>query len=397
MAEPTVDDYCWLVSSDANPFLQQAANAKGSLVSLTNRLRKTLSPERTHLVLGLIALRERASVKFSDANKMYFTRKLLEQSTDERIAQHKATRFPRDTSVVDMCCGIGGDSLAIARRGPCLAVDLDPIATTLVAANAKSVGIESLSCEVADVVEVARRLECDAWHIDPDRRVAAQRTSDAVYSEPSLEVIASLLERVDAGAMKLAPGADLQHDWCADAPIELEWIGSRRECRQQVAWLGRLATNAGQRTATVIDRNGDGHSFTGDIEMDVNVSNVGLFVYAPDSTLLASQLADAMANQLGLCATSYGTSYFTSDTYHNSALLEALEVEEVLPLDAKRLRRQLRERDIGTLEIKTRGVDIDPKDFRKKLQLKGRETATVLLFRTNDRTVAALANRVVPD
>lgn len=394
MAEPTVDDYRWLVSAAANPFLQQAASADSSLVALTKRLRKELTPERTHLVLDHISLRERARVKFSDASKMYFTRKLLEQATDDQIANHKATRFRVGESVADLCSGIGGDALALARRGPCLAIDRDPVAITLVEANGRALGVESLSCAVADVGEVATRLDCEAWHIDPDRRVASQRTSDAAYSEPSLEVIRLLFDRVAAGSMKLAPGAELPEPWCRDSPMELEWIGSRRECRQQVVWLGRLAVANGKRTATVVDRNGIAHSFTGIVETDVDVNAVARFVYVPDSTLLASRLAESLASKLGLRATSYGISYFTSDTFHNSHLLEAFEIEEVLPLDVKRLRRLLRERTIGTVEIKTRGVDIDPTEFRKKLQLKGTKSSTLLLFRSLDSTVAALASRV---
>lgn len=396
MPEPSIDDYRWLVSEQARPFLEDATSSTVSLVAQTNRLRKALSLERVHLVLEQVELRSRAQVKFSAAQTMFFTRKLLEQSTDERIADHKARRFPRDERIADLCCGIGGDSLALARRTSCVAVDRDPIATLLVAANGLAVEANHLTCQVADVRSALEQLECQAWHIDPDRRVAAQRTSQAVYSEPGLDVIQALLHRVDAGAMKIAPGAELPDDWVDDSRMEIEWIGSRRECRQQVVWMGQLATNPGKRTATIIESHGNSHSFTGEPDTEVDVAATGRFLFSPHSTLLASRLDGALAEQHHLHATSYGLSYYTADESHALPLMEAFEVQEIINLDIKRLKRLLRERQIGSLEIKVRGVDVDPKELRKKLQLKGSNNATLLIFQSGESVVSAITKRCGP-
>jgi hypothetical protein len=395
--ELTIEDYRWLVGEQAPPYLDDAASSELSFVALAKRLRAALSPERAHLVLEQVELRERARVKFSRPEKMFFTRKLLEQSTDEQIAGYKASRFPKDRPIADLCCGIGGDSLALARRGSCLAVDRDPVAALLVEANCRAQAAGELSSDVADVRTVVERLDCQAWHIDPDRRATAQRTSKVIYCEPSLEVIQALHRRVDAGAIKLAPGAQLSDDCFKDALVEFEWIGSRRECRQQVVWLGSLARHSGRRTATVVDRHGESHSFTGDAELEVDVSLPGRYLFVPDSTLFASRLAGALADQLQLRATSYGLSYYTADEYRKSSLLEAFEVQELLNLDVKRLKRLLRERKVGSLEIKARGVEIDPAELRKKLQpKKGGESATLLIFRSGEDVVVAVAQRLEP-
>ncbi|MBC8356312.1 MAG: hypothetical protein H8E66_30405 [Planctomycetes bacterium] len=393
MPEPTIDDYRWLVSDKAQPFLEEAASPSGSLVALTKRLRTVLTPERTHLVLEQVELRERARVKFSRPENMFFTRKLLEQSTDEQIANYKASRFPSDQPIADLCCGIGGDSLALAQRGPCVAVDRDPVAITLVEANGRVLGVGALSCEETDVRSLDGHLESAAWHIDPDRRVAVQRTSQAVYSEPSLDVIQMLRQRIDHGAIKLAPGAQLSDRWQNDMSVELEWIGSRRECRQQVVWIGSLAHHPGRRTATVLDRWGESHSFTGEAELQVDVAPCGRYLFAPDSTLLASRLVGGLADQLQLRATSYGLSYYTADEYRESALMEAFEVQELLNLDVRRLKRLLREHKVGSLEIKVRGVEINPAELRKKLQPKGSESATILIFRSGEHVKVAVAQR----
>ena len=57
------------------------------------------------------------------------------------------------------------------------------------------------------------------------------------------------------------------------------------------------------------------------------------------------------------------------------------------------LRRELAARDIGVLEIKKRGVDIDPAVLRPKLQLRGEHSAVLILTRAAGEKVALLAER----
>ena len=69
-------------------------------------------------------------------------------------------------------------------------------------------------------------------------------------------------------------------------------------------------------------------------------------------------------------------------------------MREVLPADVKALAKALRERDIGRLEIKKRGVDVDPAALRPRLKLRGSGSATLLLTRIGNRRTAILADRV---
>ena len=49
---------------------------------------------------------------------------------------------------------------------------------------------------------------------------------------------------------------------------------------------------------------------------------------------------------------------------------------------------------IGQLEIKKRGVDIDPEKLRRELKLRGDNAATLLITRVAGRPTAILAQRV---
>jgi hypothetical protein len=65
-----------------------------------------------------------------------------------------------------------------------------------------------------------------------------------------------------------------------------------------------------------------------------------------------------------------------------------------MPFHERQLRQWLRERGIGRLEIKKRGVPIDPERLRYQMQLDGPNEATVLLARILGRITAILARRV---
>jgi hypothetical protein len=65
VAEPTLEDYRWLVSEPAERYLAEAAADDISLARQTKRLRKDLSSPRTHLILEQRELRQRAQLKFS--------------------------------------------------------------------------------------------------------------------------------------------------------------------------------------------------------------------------------------------------------------------------------------------------------------------------------------------
>ncbi len=81
-------------------------------------------------------LRMRAEAKFGRARDMFFTRAGLEQASSEPLARHRARRYDGARQVADLCCGIGGDLLALAAGRPVLAVDRDPLHLRMARVNA---------------------------------------------------------------------------------------------------------------------------------------------------------------------------------------------------------------------------------------------------------------------
>ncbi len=395
-------DYQWLVGPEADALLAALGHESDPL-AVAKRLRGDLSAERVRLVLEQTRLRARARSKFALAERLFFTSLGLEQATDQWVAAYKAQRFGVGAPVVDLCCGIGGDLMALAERGPVVGVDRDPIAALLAHTNCQrtlaartdpqpsdAAGAFAVETHAADDYRLAAE---SAWHIDPDRRPEGRRTTHAELHDPPPEAIDRLRTQSEQGAVKLAPAAVVPEGWIREG--QLEWISFARQCRQLVVWFGRLASAAGRRSATLVDRQrGPVRSVVGQAGCELNVApRIGRFVFEPDPAVLAADLTGELAHELALASIAAGAVYLTGDEPLHDPALAAFEVIDVVPLDVKRLKKMLRSGGFGRLEVKKRGVELDPAALTKQLKVPGEHAATLLVTRLEQRVVAILARR----
>lgn len=393
-----LENYEWLVSEAARPWLARASDelaiARVPMPALLMRLRKDLSAERAHLVVEQVELRRRARDKFARAERMFFTRKGLEQATDEQVAAYKASRFPAGP-VADLCCGIGGDLLALAQRGQAIGFDTDNVARFLAEANANAWGFPREQCSALgdDATQASLLSGFTAWHCDPDRRAHGRRTTQADDFSPPLESVAWMLGHNPSGAIKVAPATELTAHWSKNA--ELEWLGSGGECRQQVAWFGSLARHPGKRSATIVDAEGGPRTIVGTGDEPIPAAaTLERFLYEPHNAILAAKLTGALCSQHALAAAAPGIAYLTADALVSDAALGAFEVLELLPFDQKQLKAWCRERGIGRLEIKKRGVDLGPEVLRKALLTRGDAAATFIVLPLASSVKVAIVSRV---
>ena len=395
----------WLTGTFAAELLRDHAEAEATPRLITS-LRKTLSDEQAAAIVEQVELRRRATAKFRAAERMFFTRKGLEQATDEWVARYKAGRFmvvktpcptPCPTPsllggrefphVLDVCTGVGGDLLGLVQAGHDVAgIDRDAVLAHFAQHNATPATVHSATAD-EETIE-----QCNAWHADPDRRAGGRRSTQPDQHDPSLAQLAAWRVRTPAAAIKLAPAARLPDSWQAEC--ELEWISRSGECRQLVAWCGPLAKQSGKRRATRVFENQSPATVCGIAESLVPHSDsIRRYVYEPDPAVIAARLVGAQAEQHGV--TSFApVAYLTGDQSISDPLLAAFEVEEVLPLDRKRLTAYLAHRNVGQLEIKCRGVRIDPAKLRKELRPQGNNAATLLLAPLHNKPTVIIAQRL---
>jgi hypothetical protein len=321
---------------------------------------------------------------------MFFTRVGLEQSTDEWVAAYKAIRF-RKLRVTDLCCGIGGDLIALAAQSRAIGIDRDPIAGHFAHINAKS----EVRHDNATTVDLT---DCDAWHIDPDRRPTGQRTTSIDHCAPDRTAIEQMLARNSNAAIKLAPATKLSPEWVNRC--ELEWISRDGECKQLVAWHGNLALTPAQSRATILRSSPSARgiaprTITGVPNNSLPISATpAQFIFDVDPAVLAAHLTGTLATEHNLSALSPGPTYLTGTTPIIDDALDCFEVREILPFRTRELSQALRTRNIGQLEIKKRGVDVTTEALRRDLKLRGPNASTLLLTKIATRPTAILADRI---
>jgi hypothetical protein len=128
--------------------------------------------------------------------------------------------------------------------------------------------------------------------------------------------------------------------------------------------------------------------------VDAEVRELGAFLHEPDGAVIRARLIGDVARSLEAGMLDEKIAYLTSDAALTSPFVQSFRVRETMAANPKAINAALKAHDIGTLEIKKRGVDIDPAEFRKKLNLRGAKSATLVLVRIGDQRRAILADRV---
>ena len=371
-----------------------AVESSADVARSVSRLRAAgHSPDLVSAVVGQAHLRVKARAKFGEfADRMLFTRAGLEQATRLSVATMHAVRLRRAgiTRVADLGCGIGGDSLAFAGAGLEVdAVDADEVTSAIAAYNLAPFPGASVRQGVAeDSVP-----EQGAVWLDPARRTAGHsettRTSAADWS-PSLDWCFDVARRHPTG-IKLGPGLD--RDLIPD-DVEAQWVSADGSVVELVLWSGELAREGIRRSALVMQA-GQAHEITAPADAaDEPVRALGAYLHEPDGAVIRARLIGEAARMLDAGMIDEQIAYLTGDAALTSPFVQSFRVRETMPAHVKTISQVLRAHDIGRLEIKKRGMDIDPAAFRKKLSLKGSNAATLILTRTAAGRVAILADRV---
>lgn len=349
------------------------------------------SPGLVAAVMGQARLRARASSKFGPfAATMLFTEAGLEQATRLSVAALHAGRFQRAGVgwVADLGCGIGADALALAALDiEVTAVERDEVTAAIAAYNLASwsnARVEHGDAETFDISGVG------GVYLDPARRDGARRLADPADWSPSLDFAFGLAERLPTG-VKLGPGIDRD---LIPADAEAQWVSVDREVVELGVWFGALARPGVRRSALVVGEHGTAELVAAADSDDEPAGSLGEYLYEPDGAVIRARLIGDLARSLGGRMLDPTIAYVTADAAAATPFASCFRVLEDFPLDKKVLKKEVAARGIGTLEIKKRGVDIDPAAFRTALAPKGSGSGTLILTRMGERRRALLVERV---
>lgn len=338
------------------------------------------------------------------------TAQSIAQATDRVVARYKAGLFG-GRAVLDLCGGIGGDALELARHGAVATVDHDPQLTAMAAANlaaayryAESVSAHGGAAErdprtataaasmiraVAICADVTRYpIAADAAiHIDPDRRPGQRRTTQPSQYLPSLRFVETLVGGREAAIVKLAPAAALHQD---AGGLELirrhhrQWISLDFSVREQSLLCGEAihaaaGVTAGGRSAVRLMRSGTAQRFAITAQSEARLEQIDRelpcsdepprMIYDLDPAVRGAGLSAAFALARGLTALGGAAGFFGSDALaEDLSLVQCFETLWSGPADRKQIKRELRHSGWTLQSVKVRGSDHDPAELLRALR-----------------------------
>ena len=348
----------------------------GEALRLGARLRAAYPAELVAAALQQHELRFKARAKFTRAMEMFFTRAGLEQASAEITAGHRAFRYAQSGRVADLCCGIGGDLLALAATHEVLAVDTDPLALAVARANA---GVYGAAGRVTPRLGDARDVSLtgvEAVFIDPARRAGGRRLPSG-ESDPPLGWCLALAQRVAKVGIKAAPGVPrsvVPRGW------ELEFISVGRALKEAAAWSPALATAPTRATVQP-----GGHSLIPAEGEPVGVRPPADFLLDPDPAVTRAGLVEELARLTGSWKIDARIGFLASDRAVATPFARTLRVIDSAPWDQRQLPARLRSLDIGAVDIRRRGLAGDVDALRRRLRLSGSRRATLVMTRAQNR------------
>ena len=381
----------WLVGPQGADALRLASEqADPSSLAAATALRRHWRPDQAAAALQQAALRRRGRTKFGDlAQALFLTAAGLEQATRAEVARWRAGRFAAAgvSRVVDLGCGVGADALAFLQAGlEVVAVEFDPVTAVFAAANLQS-ALGRAAVQRGDAQQVAGELlrPDDAVFLDPARRSSRGRSWRVEDLSPPWEFALSLLAN-RTGAIKAAPG--IAHT-AIPPDLAATWVSHRGDLVETSLWSG--AWEPGARVATLLPA-GDELTIPR-IPHEAAIGGIGAYLYEPDPAVIRAGGASQLATLLDGWRVAAGIAYLSSDTLVDTPFATGFEVLEVLPFDERVLRAWMRGHDIGTLEIKVRGLDVDPAALRKRLKPVGTGSATLVVTPTGAGARAVVVRR----
>ncbi|MEQ1828188.1 MAG: class I SAM-dependent methyltransferase [Pirellula sp.] len=429
----SVDDYRWLNSPEARGHWSSLLHAElPSEAAILKWLRTKLPTPRASLLMEQFQLLPIAQRKFSDPHLWFWTRQLLEQSSDQDTAIETALDFPAGGTVHDICVGAGADCVAIANR-PCnvIAYDNSPIACALARHNLDS---HRLDTPVHEATAESIAIPSGSFiHIDPDRRPSGHRTTHLEWISPPWNTMQRLLAMAKGMSLKLAPGFRLAPYRTQDSespnPQSIRYLSKQGSVRQQRWYWGierwpsestvlsmflnqpaveRTSQFMAQREHSTLEQNSrtEGNWFhewypyhdanPGDSPHTPITSQLLEYVGDYDPVVRAAQLAPAFSVRYGWQLIENESGYLTSITNLPHPMVRWFRVIDRLPMDQKRLKSYSRTVKVGNWELKSRGIEIDLDATRKILATDSasKDRCTILFTCIEKRRFAVVCREV---
>lgn len=388
-----LESFRQLLSRAGQSLLEEVAELaprESDFLRVHQRFSKHHPSELVKAALETSILRRKARNKFSQAERMYFTKEGLEQSSGEMIAEYRSHRFPSNQLILDLCCGVGGDLIALAKHHRVIGVDLDELRLAMARENLIAYGrSESAMLLKADACEFTHP-DIGGIFADPDRRADGERHISISKYRPTVQQITARHPRDIPLGIKIAPG--ISHSEIQDFEAESEFISVDGELKECVLWFGPDSRRA--RRAIILPT--EEGIFADEPNPQRRPIAPSGYIYDPDPAVIRAGLVTNFADSIDAYPIHPEIAYLTSPHFKSTNFANIYEIDEVMPFHAKNIGSALKHRNVGSVSITKRGSAVNVDDLRKSWKLTGSESRFVILTRgPDDRPLGIIAKRVI--
>jgi hypothetical protein len=420
-----LEHWLWLVSGEGAELRERTKGLTQPTPAQVTALRKHWSAAQVHAALQMVAGRAKAVAKFGERGEtMVADPEGVEMATGPTSGAWKAARLAnvaRDRVIGDICCGIGGDALAMHAAGlQVVPVDRDPLRAWMAGMNVgRPAGLVDL--EQPDDIDKLRALGIQLAHIDPARRNSSGRIWRVEDLQPGPAAIARVVGAFRDVGIKLAPGLDyatLDQVGATDAEVEI--ISERGKLTQAIVWTGELAgaldrgvTHAQRivarsgstptRRATLLGKYAT-VTLAGEADGALPVATtMGRFVYEVDDAIERAQLLAAACSRsgmhmahpsLGLLTGDHPPEVIAQQWPDAQTWLRGFELLDEMAWNERKVEQRLRQLGAGLVEVKTRDRVVNPDQLQPAWSRKTGVSLVVFVLRFGKSVRAMVARRV---
>jgi len=362
-------DIDMLAASEEQHFLASCSGLIHNPVKCVEKLKERYPEDKVGDIAGLLEQRNTARTKFSKAREMFFTGEGLEQSTSEEVSLFKSQQYFKGAECVDLCCGIGGTTIGMARdTASVTAQDIDPVHLKMAEYNVRLYFPQS-GCTFVRGDTTADIPEGDVYHFDPSRRKGTKRAFDPEEYIPPLSTVDAILKKSPDVIVKVSPLFNIgESEECS-----VDIISFRGEVKEILLCYGRFNTQGTRAVILpekmILEQNPQAEEQAG--------SDVKRYMYDPDPAVVKGGLTGECAKELSLSVIAPGIRYMTSDEYTESPMVKAFEVLEVFPFSYRHVNRYFKRNSIGNISVKCKDSFIKTGSITKKLKPKGKGSAAL--------------------
>ena len=375
----------YLKSDRGKALLLEASTAIQQGLNTQIRLRDNHPAEFCRAALYLGELRMRALEKFPNASEMFFDRDGYEMATRADVAAYRAQRLSHCDEILDLCCGIGGDSMFLAQKAKVTAIDLSRTRIEMARFNCNLQKGRDVVFAVGDANHFATRTS--AIFIDPARRKGGRRTRRGQLYNPPISIADTLRKLSPNIIIKVSPAIP-EEELPTDA--EIEFVSSGRQCREGLIYWGPTAT--AHRRATVLP---GPHTLTDDAKGESCIDSPGTYLYDPDPAVVRAHLIDELARKIDAWKLDSKIAYLTNNHPIKTPFAKCYRILDVRPFGVKTLRKHLRQQGYFPSEIKRRRFPMEPSEIKRSLEVsKGDKPVILVLSRISGKMTCLICENI---